>query len=535
MSSVLWGTTIEVLPRSDTDPDPPLPTGRGKRFVTNVIWNWVGVATTLASGLLISPFLIRRLGPEAYGVWTLSFGLVDYYWFFDFGFRSATVKYVAHYTATGESRKVGEVISTSLLYALAVAAFVLVAVGLSAHRIVHFIHVAPGFEHAFVVVIYLITVSWAMGIVLGLSTESLEAVQRFDLTSRVSVIATTTRLIGQAIVLYFGYGLIPLAAVTVSGQMLGYTLNFISFRRIFKDVPIGFRMGSRATLRLLNNFGIHSFLITISTQLQNQTAPFLIGHFLSAAFAGFYNAPMRLIQYAAEFIGRIGIVTNSNAAELSAKGDLPRLRDLAVYTNRYCLAIFMPLAILLWTYGGQVILLWMGPKAAPYSTPVLPILLGGYLVGVVGQFSSAMLLMGMGKPQLYARGMFAEFVLGLVLLSLIVPRYGIVGAAWVAASLIAANRGCYLSYVVSHTVGLNFFTYVNRVYTLPFLSAIPAFLISLALKNTVLPGHGVIQVAAALAIAAVANYSIAFFTCAEPHHRTLIYSEVARRFNRPAP
>ncbi len=516
-----------MLPQSDT-----AGSGRGKRFVTNVIWNWVGVVTSLASGLIISPFLIRKLGPEAYGVWTLSFGLVDYYWFFDFGFRSATVKYVAHYTATGEPRKVGEVISTSLLYAAAIAVFVLVAVRLTAQRLVHFIHVAPGFEHAFVVVIYLITVSWAMGVVLGLSTESLEAVQRFDLTSRVSVIATTVRVLGQGTVLYLGYGLIPLAAVTVGGQMLGYTLNFISFRRVFKDVPLSFRLGSRATLRQLNSFGIHSFLVTISTQLQNQTAPFLIGHFLSAAFAGFYNAPMRLIQYTAEFIGRIGIVTNSNAAELAAKGDLPTLRQLAVYTNRYCLAIFMPLAILLWTYGGQFLLLWMGPKAAPYSVPVLPILLGGYLIGVVGQFSSAMLLMGMGKPQLYARGMFAEFVLGLVLLAVIVPRYGIVGAAWVAASLIAANRGCYLSYVVSGAIGMKFLTYVRRVYTRPVLSAIPAFLISIALKNTVLPGHGLIQLAMALAVAAAANYSIAFFTCAEPHHRSLIYSEISRRFKR---
>ena len=120
--------------------------------------------------------------------------MVDYYWFFDFGFRSATLKYVAHYTATGRPRKVGEVLSTSLLYASAVAGFILIAVGLSAHSIVRFVHVAPGFEHAFVVVIYLITLSWTMGVVMGLSTESLEAVQRFDLTSRAMMIATGVRV-----------------------------------------------------------------------------------------------------------------------------------------------------------------------------------------------------------------------------------------------------------------------------------------------------------------------------------------------------
>ncbi len=521
---------MEVVQRSEANPAPPAPSSRGRRFVTNVIWTWAGVIAALASGLIISPFLIRALGPEAYGVWTLSFGLVDYYWFFDFGFRSATVKYVAHYTATGELRKVGEVISTSLLYASAIAAFVLAGVSLMAHRIVHFVHVAPGFEHPFVIVIYLITVSWAVGVVFGLSVDCLEAVQRFDLTSRVTVIATASRVVGQGIVLYFGYGLIALAAVTVASQLLGFALNFLSFRRVFKDIPISFRLGSRATLRQLNSFGIHSFLATVSTQLQNQTAPFLIGHFLSAAFAGFYAAPMRLIQYTADFVGRIGIVTNSNAAELSAKGDLPALRRLAVHTNRYCLAIFMPLAILLWTYGDQFLALWMGSKAAPHSAPVLPILLGGYVLGVIGQFSSAMLLMGMGKPQLYARGMFVEFALGLALLCAIVPRNGIAGAAWVTAALMVANRGLYLSYVVSQTIGMSYVAYLNQVYTRPLVSAIPAFLISMALKNTLLPGHGLFQLATALAVAALANYSIVLFTCAEPDHRGAIFSEIARRW-----
>jgi hypothetical protein len=42
---------------------------------------------------LLSPYLIRKLGSDAYGVWILAFGLIEYCWLFDLGFRSATVKY----------------------------------------------------------------------------------------------------------------------------------------------------------------------------------------------------------------------------------------------------------------------------------------------------------------------------------------------------------------------------------------------------------------------------------------------------------
>ena len=69
----------------------PLPQSRGTRFVVNVIWNWAAVAISLVTGFLLSPYLIRKLGPEGYGIWALSFSLVEYYWLLDLGFRSATV------------------------------------------------------------------------------------------------------------------------------------------------------------------------------------------------------------------------------------------------------------------------------------------------------------------------------------------------------------------------------------------------------------------------------------------------------------
>ena len=504
------------------------PGSRGRRFVANVVWNWTGTAASLFTAFILSPILIRKLGPDGYGVWALSFAMADYYWFFDFGFRSATVKYVAHYTATGESNKVGEVISSSLVYAALVGVTTLAAVALSARQIVRFFQVAEEFREPFAVVIVLVAASWCLGLILGLPAVSLEAVQRFDITNRVSVIATATRAAGQGLLLYLGFGLIPLAVVTVGSQILGHVLNCLWFRQVFRNVPIGFRHGSRATLQQLGGFGIHSFMITISSQFQNQAAPVLIGHFLPAAFAGFYSLPMRLIQYTAEFVGRIGVVTNTNAAELSAKGDSRGLAKLPIYTNRYCLVIFMPLAILFWGYGRQFFEFWAGPRAAPYCAAVLPILLAGNLIGVVGQFSSSMLLLGMGRHQRYAQGMVLEMLLGLALLAFAIPRYGIVGAAWVTASLMVANRGLYLSYLASRNIQVSLPRYLYEVYAGPVLSAIPALLLVGVLRATVLPGRSLLQLAAAGVTAALSVYLVSFFTCFERDHRVLIYSALSR-------
>ena len=82
------------LPDNMATSSPPLPqTQKKTQFIVNVLWNWSAVAVTIFSALILSPFIIRRLGDENYGLWALTVSLAEYYWIMDLGFRSATLKY----------------------------------------------------------------------------------------------------------------------------------------------------------------------------------------------------------------------------------------------------------------------------------------------------------------------------------------------------------------------------------------------------------------------------------------------------------
>ena len=251
---------------------------RETRFAASVIWSWASVLVSAIAGLLLTPYLIRKLGSDGYGVWALCFSLVDYYWFFDLGFRSATVKFVAHHTAREERERVSEVLSTSLLYATILAVFLGLIVSLNLSRITHFFQVAPAYQSAFPLLLLLVTISWAAGAVFGLFGAAIEAVQRFDLTTKVSVAATTVRVLGTAILLYLGYGLVPVGLMAIASQVVSYALYFYFYRRLFTGIHLSLHLTSLSTLKELSKFGIHSFLMTFSTQIQTQSAPVLIGH-----------------------------------------------------------------------------------------------------------------------------------------------------------------------------------------------------------------------------------------------------------------
>src|ERR1017187_7632305 len=94
---------------------------RAARFFAGVLWNWVGVALNIVIGLLISPYIIRKLGSERYGIWVLVFSLVEYLWFFDLGFNTSVTQFVAKYRARNEPEQINRVINTGLLYFCGVA------------------------------------------------------------------------------------------------------------------------------------------------------------------------------------------------------------------------------------------------------------------------------------------------------------------------------------------------------------------------------------------------------------------------------
>ena len=506
------------------------PRHRAARFIINTFWTRLGVGTTLFTGFLLSPYLVRKLGPEGYGIWVLSFSLVEYGVFLDLGFRSATVKYVAHFWALSEHDNVNAILNTSLLYAGVISAPLWALVVLTSNNLHKFFNISPELTPTFRLLIILISFSWCLGFVFNTFNAALEAVQRFDLSNKVNVVTTLIRSSGSAVLLWLGYGLIGIGVLTVISQGVGYVLNVVSFRRIFPQLKLSHRYASVKTLREMGRFGIHTFVLNISTLFLNQSPPLVIGHFLPAAFVGFYSLPNRLIQYTGGAVSGIGAVVNANTAELQARGEMDALSELAIFTNRYCLALFTPLAIVFSIFGYALFKLWV-PAAMQYAAPILPVLTIGYLIAVAGQFSSGMLLQGMGRHQWYARGQLIEAVVSLGGLIVVTPSYGILGAAYVVSICMILNRGLFVPWLLSRELGLSFAAFMFSIYARPALIAVPVVAMALWLRMTVEARDSWLTLFSVSGLIAAAYFIPAFFLCLAEHHRTMLRGWVVTRFS----
>src|SRR6202790_669635 len=80
----------------------------------NVGSSWFALGVNILVGIFLSPYILHRLGDEAFGLWVLIFSITGYYGLFDLGIRSSIIRYVAKYSATDENDELNRLINTSL-------------------------------------------------------------------------------------------------------------------------------------------------------------------------------------------------------------------------------------------------------------------------------------------------------------------------------------------------------------------------------------------------------------------------------------
>lgn len=505
----------------------PTVQARGERFVLNVLWSWTGVAASFFTGFVVTPIVIRKLGAEQYGIWLQVFSILEYFFFFDLGFNPAITNFCARFLAVKDHLKINQAINTALFYFSLVAVAVWLTTPVLAVRAARFFKVAEADRHEFSTLVLITGLSWGLQIMLHLFLSALDGFQRFDLTSRVMVLQVALRSAGYFIVLQLGYGLLPMAEIYVATQLLGYGLNFMNFRRVFPHLRLGPEYVSRAMFTDILRYGLKSFVANGSTLVLAQSGTLTVGHYLGETAVGYFGLPSRMLQQAADIVSRIGIVTRSSAAELTATSRREETIALGVYANRYSLTLFMPLAVFLLVYGRPLLLRWVhNPAMVEHSAPLLPVFLLSYSLVLAAQFSSSSLLYGVGRHGGYARGLVVEAVLYVIALIWVLPRYGILGAAWVSAVLMIAVRGLYTPWLVSRALDYSFLAYMRRIYLRPLLVAAPAAALAWGLHSRWLPGQTWFQLVTAGCLTALAYGALALYICVTPSHRSMLLSRL---------
>ncbi|MGH9641897.1 MAG: polysaccharide biosynthesis C-terminal domain-containing protein, partial [Terriglobales bacterium] len=154
---------------------------------------------------------------------------------------------------------------------------------------------------------------------------------------------------------------------------------------------------------------------------------------------------MTLYVIPSEIVARLRVVTSSlvtslfpSLSEHNASAEVGARARLYSESLKYILLILLPCFLLLGIFGSDIISLWIGPDYAASGGMVLKILSAGGLLNALGFVPSAALV-ALGRPDLPAKFHLIELPLYLLLSIVLIPRWGIAGAAFAVACRLAGD------------------------------------------------------------------------------------------------
>jgi O-antigen/teichoic acid export membrane protein len=471
-----------------------------RQIIKNVGSSWFSLGINVALGLVLSPFIVHRLGDTAFGIWVLILSITGYYGLFDLGIGSSVIRFVSKYTATGEHEELAKVINTSLFTYSCIGLLSFMVTAVMAARIGSMFHVPPEFVSTARWLLIMVGAAVALGFPFGIFGGFLEGLQRFYILNWTNIAANLLRAGLIFYSLKHGGGILSVALITVVMPLLASIARGF-FALSYCPVPFAFKYIDRSTFRRIANYSGITFTIMIAAQLKFKTDEIVIASFMSFAAVTYFNVGARIVDYAGMVVRTLSQIFVPMTSQSEALGEMGRLRKIFLLGNRVCAMTIFPICAVLVILGKSIIEVWMGKKYVDASYPVLVIMILCCTLWWA-QGASGRILLGMSKHGTWAIVTVSEGVANLILSIILVRPYGIIGDALGTAIPLTCSMLFFMPHHLCKKLDVRLRTFLRESYTLPFLLSMPLVAALLLMQRWFVP-HNYRQLGMQMLIAGV--------------------------------
>ena len=507
--------------------------GEKTRIFKNVTSNWLALGINVLVGVLLSPFILHRLGDAAFGIWVLIFSLTGYYGIFDLGIRSAIVRYISKFSATGDAEELCKVVNTNLFVYSCIGAVSMALTLLLSVYVERLFHIPPELHDAARWLLIMTGASVAVGFPLGLMDGILAGLQRFYLLSWTNILSGLVRALLIVVALNHGFGLITIALITVAVSTAASLLRAVIALRV---CPVTFspRYIRRETFTATARYSGVSFVLLIATRLKFKSDEIVLGTMLSAAAITYFNIGARIVDYAGNVVTSLAQIFVPMASHSEATGDLDGLRKMFVAGNRFCAMVIFPICLTLIILGKSIIEVWVGKKYVAVSYPVLVVMILPCTL-LWAQGASSRLLLGISKHRTWALVTLVEGIANVLLSVLLVRPYGIIGDALGTAIPMTLSMTLFMPRHVCRELNIRLSLYLREAYLLPLILCLPLAIALLSMRRWFV-AHHFLQLGLQLLIAGLVyglGVGWAFFTHRATHVKRLSPAQANNANGRP--
>lgn len=414
------------------------------KVVKGSLWTLAGQVLPMAVAFVATPFTIRLLGSEAYGVVILVGLIPTYFGFADFGMGIASTKFGSEAYGEGNPKKEGEIVRTAAFIALLTAMAVAVPIFALSSWIMGQFAVPDHLQNVASVALRIASVSFVLGILMSVLNTPMLARLRMDMNSATSTVPKILIAALTPVVLYLGGGILGAIWTGFFAGLIGCALIlYFSTRLLPGLITLSI---NKAYVRPLLKFGAGLVIGTIAAALLVNLEKLALSSMVSVRSLAYYSVAFTFAGMATMFSGAMVQSLLPAFSQLLAPEKKVEFDGLFTRGMRLNLIWLLPAIMVLFVVARPFFTLWAGEEFGRESTLPFYLLLFGLFFNVLAYIPYSTIT-AKGRTDIFAKLYWIELVIYAVAVFFLIRWFGIVGAAaaWSLRVVLDAGAVIYLA------------------------------------------------------------------------------------------
>lgn len=328
------------------------------------VLNYVIIGLNAIIGLLYTPFMLRCLGQNEYGLYSLVASIIAYLTLLDFGFGPAVVRYIAKYRAEGK-KKEQESLCGLFLILYSIIGLLSFGIGLLLYFNIDWLFdntmTSEDINQAKIMVILLL-INLALTFPLSIFGSLLSAYEKFIFQKSVQIGKIVLSTIVLIVVLLMGYKAIAMVVVQTVFNISLLLCNFLYCKTKLK-IKIKFKGFNLKLLKEILGFSIWVFLSDLMVKFYWNAAQFILGTQVSPSEVALFSLAVVLMQMYLMFSNGIsGVLLPRITAMVSHKSSNEDIASVFLRVGRLQFFVLALVCGGFFVFGKAFVNLWAGPE-----------------------------------------------------------------------------------------------------------------------------------------------------------------------------
>lgn len=389
--------------------------------------NYTSIILTNIVGLLLTPFIIKKLGDAEFGLYSLIGAFVGYISILDLGLGNTVVRFVAKYRA--EKDKEGEenfLATTMIIYAFISTCVVIIGT-------ICYLNIESIFEDSltpdqissakimFAILVFTLTV----GLPAGTFEATCYGYEQFVFPKIAKILHYVIRSLLVVGLLLWGGKAVALVILDASMNLVlfGVMIYFVLARLKVKFKLHNF---SKRLLKKIFGYSLWIFVFALVGQFQWRVGQLVLGVMTDPTIVAIFAVGVMLGTYYGAFSTAISGVFLPRATQMTVTNASPKeLTDMMIKIGRLSFIVLMFILSAFILFGEQFIFLWVG-ESYKDSWVIALIIMFAYTLPLVQAFGNS-ILEAQNKLSFKAIIYLVFLILGTIFGGYLAKYYGAIG------------------------------------------------------------------------------------------------------------